>query len=376
MRRPRSIVLVVCGGLALPVSACALLVDTNGLVSAPEGLPDDASPTIDARADGRYGDGPTDGGREGAATMFASCADGGGPGLTGCGPDGGASCCESLLVTGGTFLRSFDNVYALDKNNLATVSGFRLDRFEVTGARFRAFVGAVVGGWRPASGAGRHTHLPGGGLTQAGGPLLEPGWDGAWNSQLFPTKAEWTSALSCDVPATWTSAPGGNEQLPINCITRIEAYAFCIWDGGFLPSETEWNYAATGGDEQRVFPWSTPPQSSAIDCTFGNFRPDPDAAFCAGKPVPPGLYPKGAARWGHADMSGNLYERTLDGYADYLAPCIDCVNLRPGQPLNHYIVRGGSYYTTGPTGVSANARPSDPETLRATGFGFRCARTP
>ena len=31
---------------------------------------------------------------------------------------------------------------------------------------------------------------------------------------------------------------------------------------------------------------------------------------------------------------------------------------------------------TGPTGVSANARPSDPETLRATGFGFRCARTP
>jgi hypothetical protein len=34
---------------------------------------------------------------------------------------------------------------------------------------------------------------------------------------------------------TWTSSPGNNELKPIVCANWYEAYAFCIWDGGFLP---------------------------------------------------------------------------------------------------------------------------------------------
>src|SRR5687768_983846 len=52
-------------------------------------------------------------------------------------PDGcdNESCCTSLLVPGGSFFRSYDGVYYTDRSYPATVSDFRLDKYEVTRAR-------------------------------------------------------------------------------------------------------------------------------------------------------------------------------------------------------------------------------------------------
>ena len=81
--------------------------------------------------------------------MGPSCAPSG-AGMTNCG-DGSESCCTSLEVTGGTYYRTYTNAGERSRRataDPATVSGFRLDKYEVTVGRFRQFVTA----WNSGSG--------------------------------------------------------------------------------------------------------------------------------------------------------------------------------------------------------------------------------
>lgn len=292
-----------------------------------------------------------------------------------CGPAANDSCCSSLLVPGGSFFRGYDGLEGSKKDFPATLSAFRLDKYEVTVGRFRAFLAAWLGGWRPAAGAGKHRHLNAGkGLaTTAAG--YEPGWSDTIGTSFPTTKTAWDSALSCGAQRyTWTSSPGANENLPLNCITWAEANAFCIWDGGFLPSEAESSYAAAGGDEQRAYPWSDPPSSTYIDCSYANYSID--VGYCV---QPQGIAnvvgsesPNGDGRYGQTDLSGNVSEWVLDHAAPYANPCTDCV-----EYLDTYmrIARGGSF--TSPAGVlRSTLRGTTDGANRAVLFGARCARAP
>jgi len=58
-----------------------------------------------------------------------------------------------------------------------------------------------------------------------------------------------------------------NPDVPMNCVDWYVAFAFCAWDGSRLPTEAEWNFAASGGTAQRIYPWSTAP-GPVIDSTF------------------------------------------------------------------------------------------------------------
>jgi formylglycine-generating enzyme required for sulfatase activity len=324
-------------------------------------------------ADVTYGVADSGSGGDGGVVTGTSCDDASGPGLTGCGPDGGESCCATLLVPGGVYERSNE------PGSVATVSGFRLDRFEVTVGRFRQFVNAVVAGWMPAAGSGKHTHLNGGqGLANVGdaGPAYEQGWDPAWNGSLSRTLSAWNANLSCN-PATltWTLTPGANEARPIVCVSWFEAVAFCIWDRGFLPSEAEWNYAAAAGAEQRQYPWSNPPSSTTIDCTFANYGGSSfPATAChdAGASAVGVLSPKGDGKWGHTDLAGNAKEWTLDTPAPYVSPCTDCAYLTPAPTRE---ARGGSYGNS-QGGTLTWYRADDAPLSNQDDHGLRCARAP
>ena len=200
-----------------------------------------------------------------------SCAPGG-PGITNCGPGGSGteSCCTSLEVTGGTYYRTYTSEAdggPTGEADPATVSTFRLDKYLVTVGRFRQFVSEWSGGsgldggtgYEPPAGSGKHTYLNScKGLANSGDPgTYETGWDATDDSNIAPTNINLTCDPSYASYATWTNTAGSQENLPINCVNWYESYAFCIWDGGFLPSEAEWEYAAAGGSQQREYPWGS-----------------------------------------------------------------------------------------------------------------------
>ena len=317
---------------------------------------------------------------QGGCATPPSCASAG-PGRSDCGANGASkeSCCTSLEVPCGAHFRTYtnDGTGAMGQGDPAIVSGFRLDKYLVTVGRFRQFVQAWNGGsgYAPAAGSGKHTYLNGGkGLADAadsadgGAPMYEPGWVTAYNSNVMLTSQN----LACDpMFATWTDTPGSNETLPMNCVNWYEAYAFCIWDGGFLPSEAEFEYAAAGGGQQREYPWgSTDPGASNDYAIFGCDR-DNDGGGCTGigSLAPVGTATLGAARWGQLDLAGDLSEWLLDVYAPFGNPCTDCTALAG-------VNRGGSFRST-PVYLQSSFRG---DLLYATdqtsSFGIRCTRTP
>ena len=383
------------------------------------------------------------------AAMFASCAPGG-PGMTNCGASND-SCCTSLAVAGGTYDRTYANSGsgATGLAYPATVSGFRLDKYEVTVGRFRQFVSAWNGGagYAPPVGSGKHAHLNGGqGLANSASPgTYEPGWAPSDDSTSLAGTVTVTNGsasvtfsqnqtlaggtilvfasqpgvqyilaftlsagkavtltsnytgtstgsataatigiaptnvnlASCGSFSTWTNSAGSQESLPINCITWQEAYAFCIWDGGFLPSEAEWEYAAAGGSRELEYPWgSTDPGTTNLYAIYGANYPSTTGI------APVGTATLGVGLYGQLDLAGNVYEWNLDWYSSYVDPSADGAYLSDTQPCCNgplRSLRSGNFLNAAMPYLLPPYRTAATPTNRNNGYGgvgVRCARIP
>jgi formylglycine-generating enzyme required for sulfatase activity len=302
-----------------------------------------------------------------------------------CGPRADESCCTRPLVTGGTFFRNYDGVSPAysSKGETATLSDFRLDRFEITLGRFRNFVAAWDDGYRPPAGSGKHAHLRGGlGLAMSGGGY-ESGWDPSWDA-LTQGGGDWHAMIAV--------RDGGRdtETTPVAQINWYASYAFCIWDGGFLPSDSELNYAASGGSEQRVYPWSNPPTSTVIDCSYANYSTldvsaHPPYGYCGGHGngglFPVGsMSPKGDGKYGQADLGGNVWEWTIDWENPNVSSCDDCTTTKLGSTVgwNEYKIFRDGAADRDSSLILSSAHESDLPTKNeySGGSGARCAYGP
>lgn len=347
---------IVLATAALGVAACSSTDPDPATVAGEAGLDSSAS------GSGRDGDTSTEGGGgDGASGGDGGAVDAsGGEAGTSCVGvaatcGGNKDCCASKVVVGGPFNRSNDGTFP------ATVSDFGLDVYEVTVVRFRQFVNVGKGTQAspPAAGDGAHPKI------------AASGWSASWNAELATDTAALKASLKCNAAyPSWTDVPAGKETNPINCVSWFEAFAFCAWDGGRLPTEAEWNYAAAGGSEQRAYAWGAniDPTMAAYDCSgrgqgtcvFGDMRPV--GSFS----------PQGDGRWGQADLTGNVWEYTLDYSAvPYrLTTCADCADL---QAAIYRTFRGGSFANESFNEVTSLRLERSPA-IADYDVGIRCAR--
>lgn len=251
---------------------------------------------------------------------------------------------------------SFDGSPNELPEHVVNVAPYSLDRFEVTVGRFRNFLLQYPGSLPLGLGA-----IPG---------VPGSGWTAEMNGMLPSSASQYLGFLKCGLPQqTWTDSPGANENKPVNCLRWVDYAAFCAWDGGRLPTEAEWEFAAAGGTSNRLYPWgSTPP-----DPSYAVFDED----MFVGPIKPVGSAPNGLGKFGHADLAGNVFEFVFDQY-DANAYANPTCNTTAGcvvwnQPgLTEKVIRGGGYLN-GASFLRSAARFGFPDGTTAS-VGARCAR--
>ena len=231
---------------------------------------------------------------------------------------------EWVSIPGGSFSMG-SNDGASDEKPVHTVrvSGFEMARSEVTFGQYQACVDA---------GACTVPHV----------------LDGACRVML---QGKWQDG---NLPSSFRG-----EDSPVVCVDWHQAKAYSEWVGGRLPTESEWEYAARGGQSYTYAGSNTVGDVAWLSENSGGAT----HAVCGKK----------RNGYGLCDMSGNVWEWVEDWYhGSYSgAPADGSAWLSPAGSSR--VLRGGSWYGDARCARVAYRSGNVPG-YRSSSFGFRPVR--
>jgi formylglycine-generating enzyme required for sulfatase activity len=220
------------------------------------------------------------------------------------------------------------------------LSGFYIDKHEVTNAQFKEF-------------------------TEASG---------------YVTEAEKGASAADD--RTWRHPYGPESNAedmpnhPVVCISWNDANAYALWAGKRLPTEAEWEKAARGTDSRR-YPWGNAAPTGtlaniadkSIELAWSNASLNDNHRMAS----PVGSFPDGKSAYGIEDMGGNVWEWCFDWWSSTYYETGASNNPVGPESGEFKVVRGGSWFS-GADGARAAQRMHFRPNGSSAAIGFRCVK--
>lgn len=223
-------------------------------------------------------------------------------------------------------------------NAVVRVEEFLLDCFAVTNRQFQAFVEA--GGYQQMA---------------------------IWERHIWPAVKDFVDQTGRPGPRYWKNGRPlpGTEKHPVTGVCWYEAAAYARWVGKRLPTDAEWEKAASWPIQvsahsfvQRRYPWGASMQRSRANIWGSG----------PGTTVPVDAFPEGVSVGGVHQLIGNVWEWTSDNFDAV-------VHDEPGLllPVPMKSIRGGAFDTYFPNQATCQFQSAESLLGRKHNIGFRCA---